>query len=507
MSGYRTLHRIQPGGSSPPSSSSSAPPPPLWRVRFSPCPPPPSSPPPASSSGGGGATAPPRRDERGGEGSLRLLTAGAPDFVQCHVLSDRTGKDADTDAVLDASALKVERAERLVSGERYDSLVDGDGGGGDGDSPSPSPGGGLGYAALDVVRNRCGEDRAAGDEVVVASQLGGRVCAWVRLDPALAAKGAIPAEGHAAPSEVANENGEAARYVGPHAEFEVKSATGTTLAIRPPNLAHGHPKRDSDLLVALGCADGSVVLCKTGILAARPGDRRGAAGGVVGDSSSQGDERVEILSGSTPGEVVATVGGGHACVLSLAFHPSIPNAFVVGRKDGTIDIYASKRAGDPDFRRTHRLSQPSTPVRAVGLSRPDGALLFAGDDAGTLYSYDASCNDETSNVSSPVKLAGCARSAHRGWIVNLVPFPDGKRVATCGSDRTARVWECGTLGSGTASHSFEGAHGGIAWGIDCAAGGGGGGGGGASGRAGGGDRTKLVSCGNDGAVQVYSCGE
>ena len=36
----------------------------------------------------------------------------------------------------------------------------------------------LGFATLDLVRNYSGADTTAGNEVVVASHLGGRVCVW-----------------------------------------------------------------------------------------------------------------------------------------------------------------------------------------------------------------------------------------------------------------------------------------------------------------------------------------
>jgi hypothetical protein len=365
----------------------------------------------------------------------------------------------------------------------------------------------LGFAALDIVRNYCGADTVAGNEVVVASQLGGRVCVWVRLDQALIDKGVTVADGNPATRE------ECMRFIRPQAEFTLSSATGTTLAIRPPSLANYYSREDTDILAALGCANGAVVLCKTNVLAARPGGGTAGSHGtaVVGDSSSSSTkspgETIKILSDSTPGEIVATIGGGHACVMSLAFHPTSPNSFVVGRKDGTIDIYSSAiddhyhNTGGLSFRRMHRFLHSSFPVRALAFSQPDGALLFAGDDYGKLYSYDASCNNVRTNMTAPVKLVACALTAHKGWVMNLTPFPDGKRVATCGSDRSVKVWDCGMgLASSTPVHSFEGVHNGLVWGLDC-------------GRVVGasigfsGGRLKLISCGNDGVMQVFSCGE
>lgn len=371
----------------------------------------------------------------------------------------------------------------------------------------------LGFAALDVVRNYCGADTVAGNEVVVASQLGGRVCVWVRLDQLLIDKGVTIANGD--PGTTAEES---VRYVRPLAEFTVNSAIGNTVAIRPPSLANYYPREDTDILVALGCANGAVVLCKTSILTARPGGGTGLSEtAVVGDSSSStttsSEKKVNILSNSVPGEIVATIGGGHACVMSLAFHPLSPNSFVVGRKDGTVDIYSSATVdhyhttGDLSFRRMHRLLHSTSPVRALAFAQPDGALLFAGDDNGKLYSYDASCNNARTNMSAPVKLVACAIMAHKGWVMNLTPFPDGKRVATCGSDRSVKVWDCGMgLASSTPVHSFEGVHDGLVWGLDCGRVFGANIGRFSEGRSSG-ERIKLISCGNDGVVQVFSCGE
>merc|ERR1712194_777220 len=122
------------------------------------------------------------------------------------------------------------------------------------------------------------------------------------------------------------------------------------------------------------------------------------------------------------------------------------------------------------------------------MGQPAGALLFAGDDGGALYSYDASCNLRCTQLSAPVKLVACALTAHKGWVMDLAPFAYGKRVATCGSDGAVRVWDCGMgLASSTPVHSFA-AHDDLVWGVDC-----------------GGE--KLVSCGNDGVMEIFACGE
>lgn len=371
----------------------------------------------------------------------------------------------------------------------------------------------LGFAALDVVRNYCGADTIAGNEVVAASQLGGRVCVWVRLDQQLIDKGLT------ALNDIENTFivGECSMRR-PNVEFTVNSATGTTLAIRPPSLANYFSKEDTDILVALGCANGAVVICKTNILAARPGVgiSSGTSGNaIVGElppASINTVENIKILSDSISGEIVATVGGGHACVMSLTFHPTSPNSFVVGRKDGTIDIYSSasidqyhNTTGGFTFRRMHRFLHSSCPVRALAFSQPDGALLFAGDDYGKLYSYDVSCNNERTNMTKPIKLVACALTAHKGWIMNLATFPDGKRLASCGSDRAVKVWDCGMgLASSSPIHSFDGVHDGLVWGLDCGRDVNAKKGGSTGGRSSG-DKLKLISSGNDGVLQVFSC--
>ena len=131
MSGYRTLHRINPE----PKSKD-----PLFHVHFSPC-------------------RPAQNDA-----SLRLLTTGASNKIDIYSIRERkdTGENS-----LDATPLIVDRNECLVPS---DFAID---------TPNKCA---LGYGSLDVARNYCGADTLAGQEVVIASQLGGRVGVWIRLD-------------------------------------------------------------------------------------------------------------------------------------------------------------------------------------------------------------------------------------------------------------------------------------------------------------------------------------
>ena len=266
-------------------------------------------------------------------------------------------------------------------------------------------------------------------------------------------------------------------------------------------------------LIAAPCSQ--VVRRKTSILSARPGGRKTVDGGGGGGGDGDGCA-ADILSKSKttlPGKIIASVGSGHGCVLSLRFHPTCPNSFVVGRKDGTVDIYSSPisttkstTTGELTFRRMHHLLHASSPVRALSFSSRDGALLFAADDDGHLYSYDASCNNEQTNMSAPVKLVACAITAHKGWVMDLCSFPDGRRLTSCGSDRSVKVWDCGNgLASSKPVHSFEGVHDGLVWGVDCSRRGIGSEG--TVGRRANDTKVKLASCGNDGVLQIFSCGE
>ena len=393
------------------------------------------------------------------------------------------------DGELDATPLTVDCTECLVP-SNYDA--------------NSSEKCALGYGALDIARNYCGADTLAGHEVVAASQLGGRVGIWVTLDPASNATKEVD-------TSFATDG---MKFHKPDVEFVVPNATGTTIAIRPPTLGNYY-SQESDVLLAVGCTDGSVVLCKSGILAAKSGAAAGTSG-IVGDSSSTSNQVISIHSNSG-GQIVATIGGGHACIMSIVWHPSIPNTFAVGRKDGSIDVYSSTGFDYEEltFRRMHRLMDSISPIRGLTFSKPEGMLLFAGDDGGKLYSYDASVasshfnehGDSSKAAACPIKLVACALTAHKGWIMNLTSFPDEKRVCSCGSDRAVKVWDCGMgLGSSMAVHSFDGVHSGWVWDVavgflgEAATAGG-------SGVSGGAKKSMLVSCGNDGVMQVFSCGD
>jgi WD40 repeat protein len=444
MSGYRTLHRI-----STPS--------PLYRVHFS------------SYSSSSGRPSPPSSS-----GSLRLLTTGPSNQIHIYSIRERTSSSSEE---LDATPLLVETVECLVPSDFVPPPSDGE------KSEKETTICTLGYGAIDtlLINNV---------EIIAASQLGGRVGVWVRfLDPD------------------ADEKEVSTRYIQPLVEFDTV-ATGTTLAIQYPSPLSSSSSEENHVLLAMGCADGSILLLKSGIIVAK----KNASTGIVGDSSTAAADSKQTVDDyksttSHGGELLSAMGKGHDCVLSLSWHPTIPNTIAVGRKDGSVDIYSSSSSSDEEeevsFRRMHHISDSTHPIRALTFSRPNGMLLFAGDDGGILYQYDVSVGasnfmeesfDSYKAAACPVKLVACALTAHKGWIMNLTAFDDEKRVCSCSSDKSVKVWDCGMgLGSSMAVHSFEGVHGGWVWDV----------------AVGSLDEKKklLVSCGNDGVVQVFSCGD
>ena len=399
------------------------------------------------------------------------------------------------DDALDAIPVVVKQSCCLVSGDSVTNHDTKD------DDISKSV---LGYGGMDIVRNYCKSDIQAGYEVCMAIRLGGRISVWICNDTTCNA------------TTTTNDNDTTSvQYFKPNVEFDTE-ASGTTISIRPPTLGSYYSSQESDILVAVGCIDGSIHILRSGILAAKLGDKKIVLG-VVGDSSSsisQDDEKKIPMESNKGGEVVSTFGGGHACVTSLTWHPSIPNALAVGRKDGSIDIYSavsseySNEETSLQFCRVHRLIESMAPIRGLSFSLPEGSLLFSADDHGKLYVHDGSVatssflekKDPFQAISHPIPLVSCALNAHKGWIMNLSAFPDEKRVCSCGSDRAVKVWDCGMgLGSSVPVHSFEGVHGGWVWDVSV----------GSLGEGAGDGRNNLMlaSCGNDGVVQLFSCGD
>jgi WD40 repeat protein len=84
-------------------------------------------------------------------------------------------------------------------------------------------------------------------------------------------------------------------------------------------------------------------------------------------------------------------------------------------------------------------------VEAVAL-RAEGELLYSGDSWGQLCCWSGYTAEQPA-----VKWKH--DQAHDGWIRDLALSPDGKLLASCGSDRVARVW---SAEDGTKQHELAG---------------------------------------------------
>jgi len=84
-------------------------------------------------------------------------------------------------------------------------------------------------------------------------------------------------------------------------------------------------------------------------------------------------------------------------------------------------------------------------VEAVAL-RSEGELLFSGDSWGQLCCW-------SNYAAEQPEKKWVHEQAHDGWIRDLSLSPDGKLIASCGSDRIVRVW---SANDGAKQHELAG---------------------------------------------------
>lgn len=241
--------------------------------------------------------------------------------------------------------------------------------------------------------------------------------------------------------------------------FTVANATGNNVSICPC-------QHESQVIVAVGCIDGSTKMFHTGL--------------TLGSNNRKGTTIQKVLPSGT---LLETMGQGNACVMSIAWSPK-GDLLAVGRKDGIVDVFSSpflvgtlNREGTTTTSihgRVHRMVAHSSFVRALSFS-PDGALLLTGGDDGRVHAYDI--------MRRKVALVG-SFVGHKSWILGIAWHPDASRFATCSADKTVKIWEASTKQN---VHTFEG-HMDKVWGISFSPCG-----------------TRLASCGDDGIIQIYSC--
>jgi hypothetical protein len=249
----------------------------------------------------------------------------------------------------------------------------------------------VGCSQCHVIRNYVGDDKMAGDIVIIALELTGRLRVWTLSDDAFV--GATEAE----PKQVRAQH-----------EFIVENATGTLIAATPPNLSG-----NGDLTVAVACLDGSIAMVALGI--ATPSAKK--------EPSPVGTILDRWGSGSTP--------------MSLCWHPT-QLKIAIGRKDGLVEIISATKKGQ------HRLIHHSGTVRTVAYT-PDGQLLIAGSDDGSLAVWDM--NRQVPTIVHHVV------NAHDSWILGVSPLADSRRFVTAGQDEKIHVWQLGTMHAPT--HTFH----------------------------------------------------
>jgi WD40 repeat protein len=304
----------------------------------------------------------------------RIWTASADGLVRGYIVTESSIETKQN--MLDASALRLDCTHALLgTGQDYPVATQAV----------------LGCTVVSLTRNYVGDDRQAGDLVVISLELGGKVRVWSFTED-MDDKGGGPA--------AAEGNFKQVRAL---FEFEVANATGTTLQVCPPALSGV-----GDVAVAVGCLDGTISIVATGL--ATPGAKKDP----------------------TPaGTVLDTWGSrGSAVPLSLCWHPVTSHTLAVGRQDGVVDILTATKKNQ------HRLTQHSTPVRGLAFT-DDGNLLMAGSDEQLMCIWDVSRKTPT--------LVHHVLQAHKSWFLDISPLTDSRRFVTVGADRTLHVWNVGQL--------------------------------------------------------------
>jgi WD40 repeat protein len=325
----------------------------------------------------------------------RFLTATSDGIVRLYSAAEAS-LDAKQD-VLDASALSVTLTHVLLGpSQTY-----------------PVTGRVLGCTQVSVARNYVGDDDDAGNLVVASLELPGTVRIW-ELDERMDDR--LPRT----TPDLTDENDSPSQIRALH-EFTVPNATGTTLCLCPPRLQGV----GGDVVIAVGCLDGTVALVATGLWTPQRVDHAGKskeptkAGTVLDSWGSQGS----------------------AVPLCFTWHPVQPQTLAVGREDGIVDVLTDSRKSQ------HRFTQHENPVRGVAFT-DDGHLLVAGSDDGFLTIWD---------FSRPVPaLVHHVTMAHRSMILKATPL-DHRRYVTTGADRQLHVWNVGQMSTGPV-HTFQTDH-------------------------------------------------
>ena len=166
--------------------------------------------------------------------------------------------------------------------------------------------------------------------------------------------------------------------------------------------------------IALGCADGTLVILAT-----------------------DGDKEPNPVA-----SVIAHTGG----VSCVAFHPESERVVTSGG-DGTVKIFNLPESGNPVEATKFEPSIKSSigggnpPVTAVAYSN-DGKFLVSGGAEGVVRIWDVTTNAEVRSL-----------RGHTGWVTSVAFGPDGRSVVSCAVDKTVRLFELPKQDAAAAGHS------------------------------------------------------
>jgi len=222
MSGYRTLHRYT--GQTDKSNIAI----PMWSIGFSPCLQSRSKPKPPITD-----TKPPHR----------LFSCYADGIIRAYSLLDKSLLSSSSDQIMDASALTMKNEGELRAAPISSASLESQ------NISTYAPK--LGSCKVSVVRNHTGESNTSGEEIVASIALDGWVRIWIRPEQPIFSS-------ESSDNETKKEGGNV-EIANPVIQFQIEKATGTNIALSPPCWG------GKSLIVAVGCLDGSVVLCHTNI--------------------------------------------------------------------------------------------------------------------------------------------------------------------------------------------------------------------------------------------------
>ena len=225
--------------------------------------------------------------------------------------------------------------------------------------------------------------------------------------------------------------------------YNYSDVTGTSLALQKYN--------NGDYHAAVGCRDGSILIVNV---------------------TTEKENQWEKIEGKDAAD----------CVMSLAW--SNCGMFLAsGHQDGIVNVF---KKIDSDgggkrfyFKRLYSIAPHRECVRAITFTK-DSYLLLTGSDDSIVQTFDIQ------RASGKAALTG-SYECHESWVLGIASHSDSKRFVTAGGDKKIKVWD---LTMRDCVHTFDGVHSDKVWALTCSH-----------------DGNRVVSCGDDGKIVIYSCEE